>query len=264
VNTFDSNPENPQVDDGAIDLLVDGELSGPEYRKLLASLDHTPGAWRACAMAFLEAQAWKRDLGSVAEEAAEVRTAPPAVAASAPSPPRPPARSLWRRAGVVAAMAASFLATLTIGLAIRGTHRVPGLTPNPTEIAGSATSDPASSQLANIAPLPIGADPGNARRPDPSNPSHASTWQVVRVAPPGRSQDGPAVELPARPTSHFDPATIAASPPLPPEARNALRRGGYEVRERDHLVPVPSGDGGRLVFPVQEVELRYVGNGAYQ
>jgi hypothetical protein len=259
VNAFDSNSESPQVDDGALDLLVDGELSGPEYRKLLASLDHTPGAWRACAMAFLEAQAWKRDLGSVAGETAEVRTAPPAVEASALSPPRPPARSLWQRAGVVAAMAASFLATLTIGLAIRGTQLFPRVTPNSAEVAGPATTDADPSQLANVATLP-----GKADRLGPGGPSDASTWQVVRVAPPGRSQDGPAVELPARPANHFDPSTIAASPPLPPEARNALRRGGYEVRERDHFVPVPSGDGGRVVFPVQEVELRYVGNGAYQ
>jgi hypothetical protein len=47
------------VDQALIDRLVDGELQEDERRMLVAQLDQTSGGWRACAMAFLESQAWK-------------------------------------------------------------------------------------------------------------------------------------------------------------------------------------------------------------
>lgn len=42
-----------------IDRLVAGELAEHDRRSLLAWLDEEPTRWRACALAFLEAQAWE-------------------------------------------------------------------------------------------------------------------------------------------------------------------------------------------------------------
>jgi anti-sigma factor RsiW len=42
-----------------IDLLLDGELPAEERRALLLRLDATADGWKRCALAFLEAQAWR-------------------------------------------------------------------------------------------------------------------------------------------------------------------------------------------------------------
>ena len=50
-------------DPRVFDRLADGELGPADERALLAALDDEPGAWRRCALALLEAQAWRRELG---------------------------------------------------------------------------------------------------------------------------------------------------------------------------------------------------------
>ena len=60
MNATEAN-ESPgvrPVSDRLLDQLVDGSLDPLRRRELLAALDKEPGAWRRCAMAFLEAQAW--------------------------------------------------------------------------------------------------------------------------------------------------------------------------------------------------------------
>src|SRR5947207_1183726 len=57
----------PINDDIRFDQLVDGELSGAERRRFLESLDAQPEGWRCCALAFLEAQSWREELGQVAQ-----------------------------------------------------------------------------------------------------------------------------------------------------------------------------------------------------
>ena len=65
------------ADDRQIDRLVDGELAESEVRELLSRLDGDPHGWRRCAVAFLEAQAWRRELRLAADEpAAGVMTTP--------------------------------------------------------------------------------------------------------------------------------------------------------------------------------------------
>ena len=51
-----------------LDRLVDGELGVEDRRALLASLDDEPGAWRQCALAFLESQTFGWQLSQVATE----------------------------------------------------------------------------------------------------------------------------------------------------------------------------------------------------
>src|SRR5262245_24670774 len=53
-------------DDVVFDRLVDGELTPDERRQLLESLDKRPERWRRCAIAFLEGQSWRDELGQVA------------------------------------------------------------------------------------------------------------------------------------------------------------------------------------------------------
>lgn len=61
-----------------IDRLVDGALTASDRQALLTRLDAEPGGdgWRRCALAFLEAQAWREALGPVARSALPVEVAP--------------------------------------------------------------------------------------------------------------------------------------------------------------------------------------------
>jgi hypothetical protein len=43
-----------------LDRLVDGDLTPRERRQLLAALADEPGGWQRCALAFLEAQSWRK------------------------------------------------------------------------------------------------------------------------------------------------------------------------------------------------------------
>ncbi|MEM7473499.1 MAG: hypothetical protein AAF483_00765 [Planctomycetota bacterium] len=55
-----------KIDEYAIDELVCGNLRGEEYRRVLQALDEQPGAWKACALAFLQEQALTQELESLA------------------------------------------------------------------------------------------------------------------------------------------------------------------------------------------------------
>ena len=96
------------ADDELFDRLVDGELSEPERRDLLARLDVAPGGWRRCALAFLESQCWQQALGhfrqhteSQAARRSDRKTLP------------------WSRTSTLMAMAASFLVALALGVVLR-------------------------------------------------------------------------------------------------------------------------------------------------
>ena len=90
-----------------LEHLADGELPEAQRRELLSKLDRASGGWRACALAFLEAQCLQESLGGFAGRSA--RPAPPLVA-------RPQRQGvLARRVQTAVAMAASFLVALGIG-----------------------------------------------------------------------------------------------------------------------------------------------------
>jgi hypothetical protein len=60
------------ISDRILDQLVDGELDHQEYSRVLRRLEIAPDGWRRCALAFLEAQAWKRDITPAAVNTGEV------------------------------------------------------------------------------------------------------------------------------------------------------------------------------------------------
>jgi hypothetical protein len=104
--------EQMESKDQWIDRLVDGELSDDERRALLAKLDAEPdsGGWRRCALAFLEAQAWREAFAPVAARALPVPA--PVVAVR-----RPPRLAMIK---TPAALAASVLLAFSVGWFSRG------------------------------------------------------------------------------------------------------------------------------------------------
>ena len=97
-------------DDRRFDLLVDGELGEEDRGALLRQLDREPGGWRRCALAFLEAQAWKRDLPALMDSPGE-------------SPDRLQPRRRWwwsRHAGTAAGHGRQLPVALALGMSVGG------------------------------------------------------------------------------------------------------------------------------------------------
>ncbi len=234
-----SDEKTPNIDPQWLEVLVDGELAEPDRRELLNRLEHTPGGWRACALAFLESQC----LGESFAAGLPERTMTPPQTAFSPAPPAHRARSPWvRRAGGFLAMAASLLAAVSAGWWAGGGRR-----------AGEVVRAPGPGpSLAAVQQGPATAGPTQ-----PVSPSAP----VMTVALPAVGDDGRQFRLPVVERDHLDQSLLYPdSQGLPSQLREALRRAGYQVRQSHQLLPVPVEDGRHAVVPVDQLDVHYVGN----
>ena len=167
-NNHNIDPANPQRQ---FDLLVDGELSEADRRTLLLQLEHEPDGWRRCALAFLEAQCWKAELGQIAPRGALDSARPEPVSQAEPNG----RWQTWRQyAATTLAIAASFLLALVVVHSWSGGPHSPG-----TSVVEKAVKE---------LPLPPPAAADGRRFGD----GHASRNQVVGRAGRDRSRASPA------------------------------------------------------------------------
>ncbi len=236
-----SREEQPIDDDRQLDRLVDGELSEAQRRDLLSGLDRSPGGWRRCALAFLEAQSWRQALGGIAREPS--KPAPPE------GPGGEPPRSSRRRpvlGGIpanVLAMAACFLIALSVGWMVqdwRYSHRGGGA--GAVGPVAETSGGRGGSQAGSIGP-----------------------WQTFAVAVPnGPNGRGGVLQVPAREVDRLeDFPPPKPSPALPPDVLGALQRTGHEVRDNHEMLRLRLPDGRLLLVPVDQVEVHYVGKPLY-
>ena len=231
----------PVDDDRVFDLLTDDELDEGRRRELLSGLDDKPGGWRQCALAFLEAQSWKKEFGFEAEtpqpqpaetEASETEPATLGLAKTA--------RRRWQRSpgwvGTVLGMAASFLIAVGLTSLTRDMQRQ-GVGPGGSlvESAGLAGRDPAKEA------------------------------QIVHL--PGKSPGGKqyTVGVPAVPRDSLDEDWLQNAPTaVPANIAQAFEHAGHEVRSSRQLLPYRMKDGRRLMVPVDQLDVHYVNNPTYQ
>ena len=240
----DGNVTN--LDDQRLDLLVDGELPEAERRQLLMALEQTPGGWRRCALAFLEAQSWKQEMVAIRREQPSESQAVRAVAW------RGFPRSNW---GTLLAVAASFLIAFGLGVVLHEIWRPAGpAAPAPLGIAGT----PQSSQ--EPAPQTDKLD----SLPAPRTPS--GPWELVAVPVANGGGGAGSIQVPAMELERLDPQWVDRfpRPTLPAELLEALRESGHRIRRDRLLLPVPMQDGRQLIVPVDQFEFRHVGDSAYQ
>ncbi len=236
-----SENDLPNTDQELLDRLVDGELPDDKRRELLESLDHVPGGWRACALAFVEAQCLKESLSGVVRASG----ARPEVAV-----PLPARRAAWTlRAQTFLAMAASFLVALGLGW-WAGLPRHAILPGNPASglDAGLVASQGAGTEKWR-------ADPGG-----PGELPAAPPTMTVAL-PGGWSPGGQEIRLPVVERDQIDHSLLYPdAQAFPSQLRESLQRAGYQVRQHHGLVPVPVQDGRHAVLPVDQLDVRYVGN----
>jgi hypothetical protein len=240
-------------DDRRFDLLVDGELSEAERRELLAGLDHEPDGWRRCALAFLEAQCWKEGFGALVRRP-EAQPAPSRAAQQS-------ARRFWlfNRHGTALAMAASFLVALFLSSYVQRVWHQGGWGAGPpletvASIGGSAVVGPSAVPSPDVALAAAGRSAAQPGR-----------WETVTLSMPGGSQGGrQAIELPVVERESIDDAWLQSLPAVvPADVLKALERTGHRIRQQRELLPLEMNDGRRLVVPVDQVEVHYVGNPTY-
>jgi hypothetical protein len=227
-------------DDIRFDRLTDGALSPQEYKSLLASLDDEPGGWRRCALAFLEAQAWRGELGAIAREPIEM-----------PSPPQPMVRqsaakpSPWKYPLMALAMAASFLLAFGLGLAARTSWFGDGAAP-----AGALAVDNAPRDSQENHPRASAHDSQFASDDGPLG-------NIQLVLEGANDGAGPRqVELPVYHIRHggatYLDDNISA---LPPEIQQLLQHNGLQLLRERTLLPLELEGGQQMVVPVEDFKL---------
>lgn len=235
--------QGDQVDDSLIDRLVDGELREVERQRILALLETEVGGWRRCALAFLEAQAWSRTLASNPNLHSVNAPDNSTITHVLIDPDQPVDHIRQRRAPTPrwfpfqsqGILAAGILLSFAAGwIASRAAHP---FRPVPAPIA-------ADKSVAVFAPT-------NRLKPAVDQVQAAEPRNFAPVEPP----IVPKIEAPSRKIE----APVALTEPI----RREWERQGYLVQQRSGLVSMELENGERLAVPVDEVELRYIGNRTY-
>lgn len=224
------------LDDCRFDKLVDGELSPEEYKAVLSALDDEPGGWRRCALAFLEAQAWRSEMSAIrsGHVAATAKTTP------AQSGPRP----VWMP---LLAVAASFFVAFAGGVMVqRQWDPFAGGAPRPQQ--GSA----------EIVQRPAIPDPGGeavAQEP-------RSLGNIRLVMDGGQGEAPQEIDVPVY--DQVDPQWLVQDvPALPPEVIRALERRGRKVERHVEYLPLPLDEQRQIVLPVEQYEITPVSRRSY-
>jgi hypothetical protein len=231
----------------ALDRLVDGEVGQEEYVALLRSLDQTPDGWRRCALAFLEAQAWQRELGR-----RSVEPAAPPIPASVQQE-RNTKTNAWP---LLLAVAASFVLAFGLGLAFRSAglweESLDGAVPPVAERGSSLDAPPEAGGMAVPETALATAVPG-------------SSGKVTFVVDHGDGSGGHEVAVPVYEWAAEHEPWLSGGPLAPSvQMRRAVQRGGHDVQMQRHFIPLETGDGRHVLIPVEQMEITPAGRRIFQ
>lgn len=225
-----TSPVEPELDQ-----LVDGELTDARRRDLLSRLEGLPDGWRRCALAFLEAQAWRQAASDAVREPAAPRVAPARLA-----------QRWWTGgAGTLLAMAASFGLAFALGIVWHGWSPV-GTDRTQSDVAGP-TSGAGGGQQPLVATHEAEKGNGPKRRVDAV---------LVRM----NGQDQP-VRVPVVPVEQFDQDLLNSQPwPISSDELHAIEQSGHRVEQHRQWLPFNLQDGQQIIVPVDQVDVQYLGH----
>jgi hypothetical protein len=162
MTTLQESEDQGSLDDRWIDRLVDGALSDTERRAVLARLDVEPGAWRRCALAFLEAQSWREAMSLMVTRETAARSMP------VPEGVRP---GILPHLRSLTAIAAGLLAAFALGWSVRGVGVVPAATDHRAVVpapSAAALEKPSATAVPRPQPEPFRTpSPSTAPLPEP-------------------------------------------------------------------------------------------------
>lgn len=239
-----------EIDDTVLDRLVDGELAEGEYRDVLAALDSGSDGWRRCAMAFLEAQAWRRDLGSFRQEFDEK-----AVVENSASR----RQWTWTYSGLITlASAASFLLAFVVAAYLF--HANSNWTSTLDSLAGKTNRVPPVRNIASSDPsLPSAPIDGIARS------MNDQPWGEYRLVVDGEDGQPRQIEMPI--FAADDPRAdllLNERAGMPVELIRGLQQMGYQVDHQRQWTPVGQEAGKTVLVPIEELHITPVSSHSYR
>jgi hypothetical protein len=236
------------IDDRLFDRLADSELDAADRRELLSALDTFPDGWRRCALAFLEAQAWRSDLRATVDK-------------SSPNPVRrgvsaPGAWSVAVRARRAAVLAAAVVIAFATGWLVH-----PGGEDRRDENRGVSSSQAGGRHTGKQSP-----SDNRAADPDGPGPGIAPGVRLAGVLTLTVDDHGQprTVQVPVMEGPGIDTRWLLEQPPaIRASVVQALERRGHKVEAHRQLLTVNLKDGRKLILPVDEVDVRSA-NRVYQ
>lgn len=215
-----------EIDDLLLERLVDGELTEAEYRNLLAELDQRHDGWRRCAMAFLEDQAWGRELRGVRRQLDEPIVRPTRISRI---------RWAWNFGGFLTlACAASFLLMYLLATSVIQ-FRNSQVAPKGDLVARAPANGKSDTVLADSSP---------------AENANMSVGEYVVDGPSGR------IQMPIYPAN--DPRAgmvMDERASMPVEFMRDVQRSGYEV-ERQRQWAIGEDAGNSVLVPIEELQIR--------
>ena len=227
-----------------LDRLVDGELSGDEYRTVLASLEEADG-WRRCAMAFLEVQALRGELGELRQNVdlpKESKLAAAGVQGISSGSSRP-GKTLRFDVASLFLIAASFVIAFGLGSALP-----------------SLLDSGKASQEQSVAGNPLATQETTPARHQALRP--VGDVQLMMDGPGDEMTDAGQVPL-YETEADFGPLLRQARPGLGPELVELLRQTGHDVVRQQQYVPGQLEDGRQIIVPVEQYRITPVSRKAY-
>jgi hypothetical protein len=222
-----------------LDRLVDGRLDANEYVELLLRLESLPDGWRRCALAFLETQAWRQDMGALRRDASTPKST--SIGSSSPA-------GRIRTWQLLLAVAASFLIALGLG--------------NMIGRRDLAASRPVPDRAPVVTNVPVATD---SRKVSAPADNHASAETFAQGDTEQQWEASPDAEAPAWEIPVYDWAPQNAwrltedSSAIPPQLIRVLEALGTRVQRQRNLLPLETEDGRQVVVPIERVEITPVG-----
>lgn len=250
VNSETQQPDRPLAIDGRMfDLLVDGELDSARQQQLLSRLDATPDGLRRCALAFLEAQAWRRDLRAT-------MTAPAAGRQSETVRDSARRRSSFTIVRHWGLLALGLMMAFGAGWLARpqdDRRQEQAVAPTST-----ANAKPAVQSVETADQAPPETDETARQLPLSMRTAGMLTLQVDDH---GHTHE---VRVPVLDASGVDVSRLLEQQPaVRSPAIQALERRGHKVETHRQVLTVDLQDGRKLLLPVDQVDVR-AANRVYQ
>lgn len=237
------DPARPdKVDRQLLDLLVDGELDAARRRDLISQLAAAPGGWQQCALAFLEAQAWRVDLRDAAQEPASARVR----SGGAVSPRRPFVRRLRNSCLVALGIACAFAAGWLLHPAPATPLTADAIAPAPrgniqTPVVATQSDDEAPAKKAH----------------DIEEPADVRIAGIVTFKFNDHGEERE-MHLPVLEGPGIDIQKWLERPPaIRASAVQALERRGHKVETHRQLLTLNLKDGRKLLLPLDQVDVRF-------
>jgi len=228
-----------------LDQLVDGELNETERRNLLLRLEHSPAGWRRCALAFLEAQAWRLEARAVVAEPAPI-VKPAAAKESAAQQSTVQSATLARKTWN--GLSLWMPTVLAAGILVAVVYPQWGGRFSKNTFEPVAKYEPARVTGSGIVPVA-------GRRGE----------NLQLVVAPGPNGERQVVDVPLIEPERMNAELFGqVGTQLPPEVVKILEQNGNRVVRQQRFMPVRLGDGRTVVVPVEQVEIRPLGNQGFQ